>query len=383
MKYRKFGKLDFNVSSLGFGAMRLPVIDGNVDEKKANKMLYHATKKGVNYIDTAYLYHNGQSEKWLGKILKPLRSKIKIATKLPSWLINEKSDIDKYFNEQLKRLNTDFIDFYLLHTLNSAHWKKLKELNILEWAEKKIKNNQIGYLGFSFHDDYPVFEKIINDYDWTFCQIQYNYMDINNQAGKKGLELANSKNIAVIIMEPLLGGKLVDPPKKIKDIWSTSSKSWNSVKWALQWLWNQKEICTVLSGMSSFDQVKENILYAEQSDIDNLNEDELKLFNIVREEYKKLSIIACTKCGYCIPCPGNVDIPSNFELYNNIYMYDNLDDARGGYSWLLQAYKLGMMKNDTRAVNCTQCGECEEKCPQKIKISEWMPKIDEKLAIKG
>lgn len=379
MKYRKFGKLDFNVSSLGFGAMRLPMVDGNVDEKEATKMLYYAIDNGVNYVDTAYMYHFGQSEEWLGKISKSYKEKVKFATKLPSWSVNERSDIDKYFNEQLKRLNIECIDFYLLHALNKKHWSKLKNLGIIEWAEKKIKSGQIGSLGFSFHDDHESFKNIINDYDWTFCQIQYNYMDIENQAGKKGLEIAASKNIAIIVMEPLLGGKLVNPPEVINKIWKGSSRDWDPVKWALQWLWDQKEISTILSGMSTFNQVKENIEYANQSGINILSNEELDLYNIVREEYKKLTIIPCTKCGYCMPCPSDVNIPYNIDLYNQVKIFEKIDNARGNYSWMEQAKKLGIASKDERAKSCIQCGECEPKCPQNIPIMSWMKIIHEVL----
>jgi predicted aldo/keto reductase-like oxidoreductase len=362
MQYRTFGNVDFQVSALGFGAMRLPTIQEGeqrkIDEAKATRMVYYAIDRGVNYVDTAYPYHDGQSEVLLGKILKgEYREKVKLATKLPSWNIKETADFDKYFNEQWERLQTDHIDFYLLHTLNKNYWPKLRDLGVIEWAENKIKEGRIGHLGFSFHDKPPVFLEIVDAYGWAFCQVQYNYMDIDDQAGTAGVKHAASKGIAVVVMEPILGGRLVNPPQKIQDLWETAEKKRTAADWALQWLWSQPEVSTVLSGMTTMQQTEENVASAEKSGVGILTKAELALVDNVRE--------------YCLPCPSGVHIPRNFETYNMGLMYEKPEVAREGYNrW---------MPEDQRAKNCTQCQECEEKCPQSIPISQWMPIVHEVL----
>ncbi len=244
------------------------------------------------------------------------REKVKLASKLPSWSIKATADFDKYLNEQLTRLQTDYIDFYLLHALNKDHWPNLRDLHVLEWAEGAIANGRIKYLRFSFHDKYPLFEEIVDAYDWTFCQIQYNYVDVENQAGTKGLKYAASKGIVVVAMEPLLGGKLVNPPQGIQDLWNTAEKKRAPADWALQWLWDQPEVAVVLSGMNTLQQVAENIVSAEKSGINTLLPAEMALIAQVREQYQGFSPIPCTKCDYCMPCPSNANIPRNFEMYN-------------------------------------------------------------------
>ncbi|MBN1994453.1 MAG: aldo/keto reductase [Anaerolineae bacterium] len=376
MRYRQFGRLGWRVSALGFGAMRLPTKGEdktNIDEPETTRMLHYAIDHGVNYVDTAYPYHGGQSEWVVGRALQGgYRNKVKLATKLPTWLTNESGDFDKFLNEQLQKLQTDHIDFYLLHALGAERWRKLAKLNVLEWAEKAIADGRIGYLGFSFHDDYPAFQEIVDAYDkWTFAQIQYNYMDIENQAGTKGLKYAAEKGLAVVIMEPLLGGRLVEPPAAIQQIWDTAAKKRASADWALQWLWNQPEVSVVLSGMSTMKQVEENVASAEQSGIDLLTaEGSLELFDQVRIKYQEFSPIPCTHCEYCLPCPNGVAIPRNFEIYNDGIMYDKLDWARGAYTWIPEA---------ERASVCIQCLECEQLCPQNIPISDWLAHIDQVL----
>jgi predicted aldo/keto reductase-like oxidoreductase len=374
MQYRKFGKLDFQVSTLGFGAMRLPTVDGKIDEAEATKMIHYAIDHDVNYLDTAYPYHQGTGEAFVGQALKGgYRDKVKLATKMPSWEIQATDDFDKYLNEQLGRLQLDYVDFYLLHSLNKEWWPKLRDLGVREWAEKARADGRFGHLGFSFHDDYETFKQIVDDYDWTMCQIQYNYMDVENQAGTKGLQYAASKGLAVVIMEPLLGGKLVGPPRPIQDIWDSAATERTPAGWALQWLWNQPEVSVVLSGMSAMEQVEENVALASASSIGSLTADELALYDQVRARYQELTVIPCTKCGYCMPCPQGVDIPANFANYNDGIMYDKPDAARGQYGWWKYAYEVqGNFDHDIRAAQCIQCGECEEKCPQAIPISEWM-----------
>lgn len=375
MQYRRFGKLDWKCSVLGFGCMRLPIQGedkSNINEPEATKMLHYAIDHGVNYIDTAYPYHGGNSERFLGRALKGgYREKVRLATKLPCWLIESPKDFDKYLNEQLEKLQTNHIDFYLLHGLNQDRWNKMRDLDVLEWAEGAVADGRLGYIGFSFHDRYEVFKEIVDAYDkWTFCQIQYNYIDIENQAGTKGLKYAASKGLAVVIMEPILGGRLVSPPQPIQDLWDTAARKRTPADWALQWLWNQPEVSVVLSGMSTMQHVKENIASANASGIHTLTEEELALVAQVREKYQELCPIPCTKCGYCMPCPNGVNIPRNLEIYNEGVMYDKPDHARQAYSWLSE---------DERASACIQCRECEEQCPQSIPISEWMPRIHEVL----
>jgi len=379
VQYRPFGKLDWQVSALGFGAMRLPTNENDeIDETQARQMLYYAIEHGVNYVDTAYPYHHGTSETFLGRALQGgYRQKVKLATKLPSWEIHTAADFDKFLNLQLQRLQTDYVDFYLLHALNKNNWPKLRDLGVLEWAEKAIAAGRFRYLGFSFHDDYETFQQIVDAYDWTMCQIQYNYMDVENQAGMRGLQYAASKGMAIVIMEPLLGGKLVDPPAAVQAIWNRAPIQRSAVGWALHWLWNQPEVSVVLSGMSTLAQVEENVALAEASGVARLTSEELALYDEVRQAYHALTAIPCTACGYCMPCPQGVDIPANFANYNQAIMYDKAEAARGQYRWWKYAYEVQHnFDHDIRAAQCIQCGECETKCPQNIPISQWMPLID-------
>ncbi|TCL67395.1 hypothetical protein EDC14_101484 [Hydrogenispora ethanolica] len=375
MQYRPFGKLDFQVSALGFGAMRLPVKEGQIDETEATAMLHYAIDHGVNYVDTAYPYHGGASEPFVGRALRGgYRERVKLATKLPSWMIQSAADFDKYLNEQLQRLQDQTIDFYLLHSLDRDSWPKLRDLGVRQWAKRAIADGRIRYLGFSFHDDPEAFQPIVDDYDWTFCQIQYNYMDVANQAGLKGLQYAAAKGLAVVIMEPLLGGKLVAPPQSVQAIWDRAAQRRTPVEWALQWIWSHPEVAVVLSGMSTMDQVKENVALADRAAVHSLSPEELALVDEVRARYQGITAIPCTNCKYCMPCPQNVDIPANFANYNDGIAYAKPEASRGQYGWWKVAHEVhGIMEHDIRAVRCVQCGACETKCPQKIPISQWMP----------
>jgi predicted aldo/keto reductase-like oxidoreductase len=377
MQYRRFGKLDFQVSALGFGAMRLPTVDDKIDETEATKMIHYAIDHGVNYVDTAYPYHGGTGEAFVGRALKGgYREKVRLATKLPSWEVQTAADFDKYLNIQLERLQLDYVDFYLLHSLNKNAWPKLRDLGVREWAEHAIAAGRFHYLGFSFHDDYDTFKQIVDEYEWPMCQIQYNYMGVEHQAGAKGLHYAASKGLAVVIMEPLLGGKLVAPPQSIQSMWDSAGNGRTPAAWGLQWLWNQPEVSVVLSGMSALEQVEENIALAGASGIGALTVEELALYDQVRARYQGLTAIPCTNCKYCMPCPQGVDIPANLGTYNDGLMYDKPDAAHGQYGWWKFAYEeQGIFDHDIRAAQCIQCGECETKCPQSIPISEWMPVI--------
>ena len=375
MRYRTFGKLDWRVSALGFGCMRLPTKGQheNIDEPAATKMLRYAIDHGLNYVDTAYPYHGGNSERFLGRALQDgYREKVRLATKLPTWLVKAPEDFDRYLNEQLERLQTAHLDFYLLHSLNQGSWHKVQDLGVLQWAGSAIADGRIRYLGFSFHDKYEAFQEIVDASDqWTFCQIQYNYMDVENQAGTRGLQYAASKGLAVVVMEPLLGGKLVNPPQPIQALWDTATRQRSPADWALQWLWNQPEVSLVLSGMSAIEQVQENVASADRAGVDPLTAEELALFDQVRGKYRALCPIPCTKCGYCMPCPNGVNIPRNFETYNEGAMYDKPATAR-------HAYTTWMPENE-RASQCIQCRQCEELCPQSIPISAWMPIVQQVL----
>jgi uncharacterized protein len=378
MHYRKFGNLNVQVSALGFGCMRLPVIDGkssNIDQAEATRMLRYAIDQGVNYIDTAYGYHEKMSEVAVGKALQEgYRQKVNLATKLPVWLVNETADFDKLLNEQLGKLQTDHIDFYLLHALNQDSWKKVVNLNLLRRAEAALADGRIRHIGFSFHDNLDTFKQIIDSYHgWSFCQIQYNYMDIENQAGTAGLQYAAAKGLGVVVMEPLLGGKLARHIPALDPIWETAPVKLTPADWALQWLWNQPEVSLALSGMSSMAQVEENLASARRSGDSAFTADEQAVIASVREKIKQLSPIPCTKCEYCLPCPNGVAIPRNFEVYNEGAMYNDPDGARRTYKqWI---------KDESKAAQCIQCQECEGKCPQKIAISEWMPVVEEVLGL--
>ncbi len=370
MQYRPFGKLDFQVSALGFGTMRLPLKGtdySDIDEAQSIEMIRYAIDRGVNYLDTAYGYHGGKSEIVVSKALKGgYREKVKVATKLPTWAVNTASDMDRYLNEQLKKLDLDHIDFYLFHDLNKERWAKLERLEALSWAEKMIQQGNIGQIGFSFHDDQETFKKIIDSYPWTFCQIQYNYLDIYHQAGQAGLQYAAQKGIAVVIMEPLRGGRLAHPPEEVQKIFDEAPVKRSPVAWALLWLWNQKEVSVVLSGMSNLDQVKENIEIASSSGVGLLSPEELKVIERAREAFESLPSINCNMCNYCLPCPNGVNIPRNFELYNKAFQEGAFEDARRKYLALPE---------EERASSCLRCGDCESLCPQELPIPELLEKV--------
>jgi len=375
MRYRKFGQLDWKVSALGFGCMRLPIKGGDehIDEPEATHMLHFAIDRGVNYVDTAYGYHQGNSERFLGRALADgYRERIRLATKLPCWLVESAVDFDRFFDEQMERLQTDRFDFYLLHALNKKSWLKVRDLGIIRWAERAMSDGLIGHLGFSFHDDYPTFVEIVDSYDWTLCQIQYNYMDLTHQAGERGLKYAASKGIAIVVMEPMLGGKLVDSPERIRRIWERSPRGWSPAGWALQWLWNQPEISVVLSGMSSIEQVEENLASAGKSAVGSLTPEEMELVAQVRRSYRAMGSVPCTGCNYCMPCPNGVDIPENFRFYNQSAMYCRFEQTRTEYEY-------GWASLGLRASACTSCRQCEQRCPQRILISEWMDRVHAEL----
>jgi len=385
MLYRKLGKSGLNVSILGFGAMRLPILGGSespadrfnpnklVDEEETIKMIKYAIGQGVNYFDTAYVYHGGKSEPALGKALKRYRNKVMLATKLPVMQATKREDFDRFLDEQLKRLDTNYLDVYLLHGLNRQNWVKMKELGVLKFLDQIQADGRARYVGFSFHDDVRIFKEIVDGYDWMLCQIQYNYYDEHYQAGREGLIYAMSQGLGVVVMEPLRGGKLTDPiPEEIQAIWDSAEVKRTPAEWGLRWVWNHPEVSVVLSGMSSMSQVVENVKLANDGNPNSLSRKELAIIDQVKETYKKMLKIDCTGCGYCMPCEAGVNIPANFSVYNDMYVFKTATDVSAiSYNRFLSP--------ERNASNCTECGECEEKCPQHIKIRDGLKLVHEAL----
>ena len=380
MLYRTLGKTNEKVSALGFGCMRLPIINGDttkIDEEKATKMIRHAIDEGVNYIDTAYPYHGtgmgngGESEPFVGRALKDgYREKVKLATKLPSWAIKTREDMDKYLNEQLERLQTEYIDFYLVHALNAGSWENLKKLGIDEFLDSAIKDGRIKYAGFSFHDKLEVFKGIVDYYDWSFCQIQYNYLDEDFQAGTEGLKYAADRGLGVVIMEPLRGGKIVrDLPKEVMNTFDKAEIKRSPAEWALRWVWNHPEVSVVLSGMNVMDNVTENLKTASVAAPNSLTEEELEVLDEVKKVFKDRIKVNCTACEYCMPCPAGVNIPKNFSCYNEYSLFVTPETEQE----LKKVYN--SVGSQERADKCVECGKCESHCPQAIKIREELKNV--------
>lgn len=382
--YRKYGKTNEMVSALGFGCMRLPIIGNdprNIDEEQSIKMIRHAIDAGVNYIDTAYPYHGtgmghgGASEPFVAKALKDgYRERVKLATKLPSWLIKTRADMDNYLNEQLERLQTDTIDFYLVHTLGSTTWPLLKELGVCEFLDQAIKDGRIKHAGFSFHERVGLFKEIVDSYDWSFCQIQYNYLDENYQAGREGLEYATKKGLGIAIMEPLRGGKLAaNLPKEALDFFAQGDVKRTPVEWALRWVWNHPEVSIVLSGMSTMDHVTENLKIAQEAQENSLTEKEFSIIDQVKTIYKERIKVNCTACAYCMPCPVGINIPGCFTIFNDYFIFGVSAEMRERHKFL---YNFRLTTNQ-HASKCIECGKCESHCPQNIPIREQLKIVKE------
>ncbi|MCR5785378.1 MAG: aldo/keto reductase [Eubacterium sp.] len=363
MQYRK-DKYGNDLSVLGFGCMRFTQKAGKIDIDKAEKELMRAIELGVNYLDTAYIYSG--SEVCLGEILERTntRDKVYIATKLPQYMVKNPSDMDKYFNEQLKRLRTDHVDYYLMHMLNDVKsWQRLCSLGVDSWLKDKIKEGSIRQVGFSYHGNSDKFLELIDAYDWDFCQIQYNYLDENSQAGRTGLNYAASKGIPVIIMEPLRGGRLANalPQKALKAIEDYPVKK-SPAEWGLSWLYDQKEVTVVLSGMNSVEMIEENCRLASGVTPSSLTEEDFKLFEKIIKEINANMRVGCTGCRYCMPCPKGVDIPGIFAAYNR-------QASDGRFVALKEYFMTTTLRQDyTGAANCIECGACEMHCPQNISI---------------
>jgi len=372
MRYRKLGKTNLEASILGFGAMRLPMVGDPgglagfdpkipIDETRADKMVGYALDKGVNYFDTAYGYHGGKSETYMGKVLHPVRTKVLIASKLPVWNIQKTEDFERIFQEQLRKLQTDYLDVYLVHGINNIHWEKMKSLGVLEYLDKLKADGRIRAAGFSFHDEIKVFKQIIDAYDWDVTQIQYNFYDQDYQAGREGMRYAAGRNIGIIVMEALRGGKLVNRiPDEVWKIWDSAAVRRTPAEWGMRWVWNHTEPDVVLTGSSSFDQIKENIGMIKDAEPNSLTAEELALFDRARDFYRSKLKIDCTSCAYCMPCPNGVDIPSNFQLYNEIFLFEDKEFSPFFYK--------NLMDESQRGEKCIECGDCMEKCPQKIDI---------------
>lgn len=376
VKKRVFGKLGIEVSSFGLGCMRFPMkdVDGKrvVDEEIAKKIIRTAADNGVNYFDTAYVYSDKQNEGVLGRALEDgYREKVYVATKLPLWECSGPEDMERVFEEQLKFLGTDYIDFYLVHALGAKRWEDAKAWGIREFLDKLKAEGRIKYAAFSFHDNYEAFEKIINEYDWDMCQIQFNFMDVNNQAGLKGLMLAGSKNIPVVIMEGLLGGKLASAPDSVMKLYDSYSEKRSPAEWGFRWLCNFPQVSTVLSGVTSLEQLYDNMRIFSEADANAMSKEELDIIAKVREEYINRTKIGCTGCEYCMPCPSEVNIPRIFRIWNDAFQYSNDISGNDRYARLV--------REGHDASKCAQCGACEAACPQQLNIIEKLVQANKEL----
>ncbi len=388
MTYRDFGSTGFKVSALGLGCMRLPTLKflpQKIDEQKSVNLIRSAIEQGVNYLDTAWPYHFGSSEKIVGKALKDgYRERVHLTTKLFMPLVRKEEDFDNFLNRQLKKLRTSYLDTYLFHAMNKSYFEKLKKLKLLDKMLKARDEGKIKYIGFSFHDTLPVFKEIVDYYEWDVAQVQYNYMDTGVQATVEGLKYAASKKMALVIMEPLKGGQLANPPKEAVKEMNASGVQRTAVDWALQYLWNLPEVSVVISGMENQNMLDENCASAGKSGVNTLSEKELQTIDKLVEIYRKNIVVPCTSCQYCMNCPFGVNIPQNFAITNNMAM-----NHQGWIRWLIKrSYKkladkqerLNENKTNGNASICTNCGVCIKKCPQGIDIPEQLKKVDMVLA---
>jgi uncharacterized protein len=374
MLYRPLGRTGEQVSILGFGAMRLPFLDGRrerIDVPLATEMLYYALDHGVNYVDTAFPYHGatfdetpGNSEGFLGDALVGgRRDDVLLATKMPSWLINSREDMDRILAGQLQRLRTDHIDCYLLHGMGAEPWTKLSRLGVAEFMDEAKADGRIRFAGFSYHDEGPAFAPIVDAYDWDFCQIQYNFLDVDFQAGAAGLVYAARRGLGVIVMEPIKGGRLAPPlPVSIEAVWGGYPVKWSPVEWALRFVWNDPRVNLLLSGMSAMDQVVTNVEIASRGVAGSLSAADLAQIDRVREAYQARTVVDCTGCRYCMPCPQGIDIPRILTAVNNASLFDDEEEERRGYGIAVT------LEDTARASQCSECGQCEDACPQHLEV---------------
>lgn len=380
MLYRTMPKNGDTLSALGFGCMRLPMRDGKVDEARAIAQIRSAIDGGVNYVDTAWPYHNGESEIVLGKALRDgYREKVRVATKLPSWLVEDRADMDRYLDAQLERLGVSCIDYYLVHALDGPLWDTVHGLGVLEFLEAAKADGRIANAGFSFHGLAEDFKRIIDAYPWVFCQIQYNYLDETYQAGTEGLRYAAGKGIGVIIMEPLRGGNLglITAPPAVQAIWDESPVRRTPVEWALRWIWNHSEVTVVLSGMNEEAHIAENLAIAGSAEAGAMSPRDLELVARASAKYRELMKVRCTGCGYCMPCPMGVAIPMCFETYNKMHMFGNIEEGKFLYAMRMSGEIGG--EGPGYASQCVACGQCVENCPQHIAIPDVLAELAAEL----
>ena len=373
MQYRK-DRSGSELSVLGFGCMRFTRKGGGIDIDKAEREILEAYRAGVNYYDTAYVYSG--SEAAVGEIFERnrIRENIRIATKLPQYLIGSRAAIDRIFREELSRLRTDYVDYYLMHHLTDlAMWEKLKKIGILDWIDEKKKSGAVRNIGFSYHGNTDNFLKILGDYPWDICQIQYNYFDEVAQAGVGGLRAAAAKGIPVVIMEPLRGGKLVNLPQPAEQLLRDSGRGWSNAEWGFRWLYNQPEVTVVLSGMNSLEMVQENCRVASEAKAGELTGSDLKTLSEVSARIREKEKVGCTGCRYCMPCPRGVDIPGAFRCYNAMYIESK---SQGRFQY---AQTVGLTREPAFATRCIGCGKCEQHCPQNIPIREKLKEADRAL----
>jgi hypothetical protein len=375
MLYRKMPKTGDELSILGFGCMRLAQKDGRIDEERAARQIRHAIDRGVNYIDTAWPYHAGESEPFVGRTLAGgYRERVKLATKLPSWLVKNRADIDRFLDAQLRKLATSRIDYYLVHSLNGDTWDRMAALGVAEFLDRAKSDGRIVNAGFSFHGLREDFKRIADAYPWEFCQIQYNYLDEEHQAGTEGLMYAASKGLGVIVMEPLRGGVLAASPQPpaIDALWREDERRRTPAEWALRWVWNHPEATVVLSGMSSEEQVEENLRIASDARPGSLTAAETDLIGRVVRKYREIMTIGCTGCGYCQPCPSGVDIPGSFDAFNAFHAFGKSQEA--GFLYVLRSGGV-LTGHPAYASQCSHCGDCILKCPQGLEIPDLLEQV--------
>ena len=374
MQYRK-DKYGHDLSILGYGCMRFSRKGAGIDIDKTEQEILEAFRAGVNYYDTAYIYPG--SEAALGEILarNGIRDQVNIATKLPQYMVKSRASLDKFFDEELSRLRTDRVDYYLMHHLTDiAQWERLKGVGVLDWIREKKSAGAIRNIGFSYHGNTATFLKVLQDYDWDFCQIQYNYLDDTSQAGVEGLRAAAARGIPVVIMEPLRGGKLVDLlPEEAKKAIARNGRGWTPAQWGLRWLYDQPEVTVVLSGMNSLDMVRENVRTASDAPVGSFTPEDFALIDEVKGLIRAREKVGCTGCGYCMPCPKGVDIPGNFRCYNTMYSESRTT------GWMQFVQTVGLTREPAFASQCIRCGKCEKHCPQGLPIREKLQEADKAL----
>ncbi|MDM8515751.1 aldo/keto reductase [Desulfobacterales bacterium HSG16] len=378
MLYREVPKNGDKLSVLGYGCMRLPMRMKSINERLAEKQIMYALDQGVNYFDTAVPYHSGKSEPFLGKVFSrnKCRNNLKIATKLPHWMTHSKKEMDKILDGQLSKLKTSRIDYYLIHALSGELWETAKQNGVIEFLDDALKKGKIINAGFSFHGLAEDFNEIVDDYDWTFCQIQYNFLDTKNQAGTAGLKYAASKDMAVMIMEPLRGGNLAKtPPPSVQKIWKKADHRKTPVEWSLSWIWNHPEVTVVLSGMNNDEHITENLALADKALPDAFSEKKVKLVEDAAAEFRRVMRVGCTGCQYCMPCPAGVNIPSCFEWYNSRHAFKDKSAK------LMYIFHNGGVVTDKSSLAsiCVECGKCLEKCPQNLPIPDLLNEVQEDM----